>query len=168
VVVEVVRASLGRRGLSAVHIVSPPSPERGLLADWFGSAGIPVRPEPDGDGRGSTLAVHAANKLQLLMEAPLAPCIPLGDVWWSQLRSWCGDATVPASLRHLPRSAAARVEEALRRCVEGGEGMATALAPLPSDLRSAVEGAYRRSGGWGHPVLIPKLTEWTWGIDPHF
>lgn len=192
-VVEVLRGALARRGLEAVRLVSPPSPEARILTGWLEEAGIPLvgrtagtgdagdagdagngdpardeDPVPaDGHG-GDTLDVHAANKLQLLLEAPLAPCLPLGDVWWSQLMEWGGAATLPAALAHLSEGDARKVEAALRGCVEGGRGLLTSLEGLAPELRAPVERAFRRSGGWGHPVLIPKLTEWTWGLDPHY
>lgn len=195
IVVEVLREALVRRGLEAIRIISAPGPESRLLEEWAAHGGIRVEimdtgtftagagedAGPDGDPMAAGAAartygvpsapfldVHAANKLQLILDPPPAHCAPLGDVWWSQIRSWTGDATLPGCMRSLSASDAEELENALRVGLEGGMGLKPILERLQPGVRTLVESAYRRSGGWGRPILVPKLTEWTWGLDPHF
>jgi len=113
------------------------------------------------------LVVHPATKTRLLLEAvPHAACYPLGDLWASQVAAWSGGTTLPGILASRSRDEALRVDEALRRALDLGMGLASALASLDPGLREAVRRGLEAGRSLARPPVIPKLGAWTLGVDP--
>lgn len=190
VVLEVLREAIRTRGLAGLMLGSPPSPEGTLLQRWCRGATplvalapgdvTPVAAALGGDSdeawmaaaqvrasREGLLPVHAANKLQLLLSpVPWAPCYPMGDLWPSELRPWAGGASLPPLLASWDSDAAAAAEAALRRGLDEGQGVRRVLTdwdvePARTLLRSLAEGRARSQA-----PLVPKLGNWTLGVDP--
>lgn len=188
-VAQVVGNEIRRRGLLGAVIASPPAPECDLLERWLSPSVRVERVGPglaeaarhalgtDGDlpwlaaglaraEEGRLLAVHAAHKSRVLLEAPFAPCFPLGDLWGHQLAEWCGSVTPPPVLSGARSRHLEPVERAIAAWLEGGLPRAEAFHPLPPEISAAVTSALEAGRSLASIPLVPKLTRWTLGIDP--
>lgn len=189
IVVQVVGEALRGRGLRGVITGAPPSPETALLERWLAPA-FPMRAaDPgavtrvtealEGDDeaawdawatalgrREGLLVLHPGHKSILLLDGPLAPCFPLGDLWGYQVREWAGAAARPTVLRGLPQEEADAVEEGLRRGLEEGVGVERGLAGVDPGVARRVRDALGAGRRLARPPLVPKLTSWTVGVDP--
>lgn len=190
VVLEVLRELVSARGARGVVVGAPPSPEGALLERWCRGE-VLVERVPEGLAESVTaalrggseegwaaaatavgsqtalLVVHPATKTRLLLEAvPHAACYPLGDLWASQVEGWCGGTTLPRILASEGPDSAALVEGALRRGLDQGMGVASALAALDPGLREAVHRGLEAGRFLARPPVIPKLGAWTLGVDP--
>ncbi|UCC26303.1 MAG: hypothetical protein JSU98_04210 [Gemmatimonadales bacterium] len=189
VVTQVVTQALRTRSLEGVVVAWPPSPEGALLARWLRPtmsvrvgepnrvAGLVDAAGGDADAawlawgvstarRDRLLVVHPGHKSLVLLDAPLSPCFPLGDLWAHQLEAWAGATTVPRALAGLGRAAFREVEEALRLGLDEGAGTRTALATLPVETALRVRRSLETGRYAVRPPLIPKLSPWTPGVDP--
>jgi hypothetical protein len=113
------------------------------------------------------LVLGSTNKTQILLDpGPLpARVLPLGDVWASWIRTHAGRAALPAVLTHVAPDQVEAAERALRDYLEGGVDPARAfgaLGALGPPVRRALDASEHRRRG----LLVPKLEEWTVGIDP--
>lgn len=164
----VVRQAVEDAGAAGVRIVEADSPEGRLLADWCRLA--------LGDGRVFTgsveaRAVHAhpvTKTVLLLDEPPLAPLLPLGDLYASQAGELTGDWSAPDSVRELAGLAGGigALDGALRAWADERRPLGEALAPLGAEAAAAVAAALQaqRWRRW-RLGLVPKLGGRTFGID---
>jgi hypothetical protein len=114
------------------------------------------------------LLLSGANKTCLLL-APhrhVAPIVPLGDLYASQVLDHCGSCTLPPFLQGQPEGTVRAVDTALRDYFEGGFPRSEVFSPLAGPIREGVVRgleAARRSGRFRS--LVPKLGKATLGID---
>jgi hypothetical protein len=111
--------------------------------------------------------VHPAGKARILLDPlPRVPCYPLGDLWSRDLRTFAGSVTLPGVLAALPEPEAEAVEEALRKGLDGGAGVARALQGLDHTTAEAVQAALAAGRTLARPPLVPKTGAWTLGLAP--
>ena len=188
-VTQVVAEAVRCRQLGGVVLGAPPSPEAALLERWLQptlavrvAAKGRIDPVVDALGgdrdaawlgwalaearRHGLLVIHPGHKSLLLLDGPLAPCFPLGDLWAYQVEEWAGAATTPRALGGVDGPTFRRVEEALRQALEEGVGIGAALSTLPGDTAQQVRRALAAGRSVSRPPLVPKLSPWTVGVDP--
>lgn len=156
VIVAVVREALRERGLSRVHVLARPTAVQDLLLAWLEAADVPARAATTAPAERDALVADPATKEVLLLDGPLpgAEVIPLGDLWGSQVEA--GDPGAPLT----------PLELALRDVFERGLGLPALDEHLPPDEAGDVRRRLLRAAPLMRPPVVPKLTEWTAGIDP--
>jgi hypothetical protein len=188
-VAQVVAEAVRSGQFGGVVLGAPPSPEAALLERWLqptlsvwgaDQGRIDAVADALGGDRDSAwlgwalaeaqrhglLVVHPGHKSLLLLDGPLAPCFPLGDLWAYQVMEWAGAATTPRALGGVDGATFRRVEEALRQALEEGVGIAAALSALPGGTAQQVRRALAAGRRVARPPLVPKLSPWTVGVDP--
>lgn len=156
VVVNVVREALRERGLTQVLVLDRPGGERSVLLAWLAAAGISAEPADRAPSTRGALIADPATKETVLLEGPLpgADVLPLGDLWGS---------TVTARDQ---AAALTPIERGLRDAFEHGRGLDALADHLDADVVAGVRVRVLRAAPLLRPPLVPKLTEWTAGIDP--
>lgn len=154
IVLGVVREALRERGLSTVVVLRPDSPGHRLVVEWLRAGGIDVA--AGAPGTRSALVLDPAPKDVILLEGPRpgADVLPLGDVWGSRVRTRDADA------RLTP------VEAALAAAFEGARGLSVLETMLPARDAADVRDRILRAAPLLRPPVVPKLTDWTPGLDP--
>jgi len=156
VVVEVTREALRERALERVVVLPRPGPGRTLLIGWLRAAAVEAEPIERSPADRQALVADPASKEVLLLEGPLpgGELLPLGDLWGSVVEK--GDPGAPLT----------PLERALRDVFEQGRGLAALGDHLDAAEARRVRERLLRSAPLLRPPLVPKLTEWTVGIDP--
>lgn len=156
VVVDVVREALRERGLTRVLVLDRPGDGRSLLLAWLAAADIPAERVDRAPPTRDALVADPATKEVVLLEGPLpgADVLPLGDLWGSLVAA--GD----------PAATLTPLERALQDAFEHGRGLDVLTDHLNADTAATVRLRVLRAAPLLRPPIVPKLTEWTAGIDP--
>jgi len=170
VVLGVIREAMRERAVSTVVLLRPDSAEHDLLAEWLtGDGFLACEPDAPGDdalptfhplerapATRASIVLDPAPKEVVLLEGPLpgADVLPLGDVWGSRVAA------------HDTAALLSPLERALEAAFEGGEGLGALAEHLPPGEVAAVRGRLLRAAPLLRAPVVPKLTEWTPGIDP--
>jgi len=160
IVAGVIREALRGRGLSTPVLLRRDSPGHRLMSDWleadFSACGVTVRVEDRAPTDRHAVVLDPASKDVLLLEGPLpgADLLPLGDVWSSRVRA----RDVHAQL--------SGTEAALAAVFEEGRGLGALADRLGEAEAATVRARLLATAPLLRPPVVPKLTEWTIGIDP--
>ncbi|MDT8367731.1 MAG: hypothetical protein RQ745_00885 [Longimicrobiales bacterium] len=156
IVLGVIREALRERALLATVLHRAEAPSGTLLASWLDAEEIPWTAVSSTPDTRSALVLDPAPREILLLEGPRpgAECLPFGDLWGSRLRS--GDPDAPLT----------PIECALRDVFEGGEGLRALVRTLPPDEAERIRTRLLRAAPLLRAPIVPKLSEWTIGIDP--
>jgi len=155
IVTEVVREALRERDAASVLLLRPGSPGHDLMLEWLG-ADIPVEVARRAPAERCAVVLDPAPKDVLLLHGPVpgAEMFPLGDVWSSRVRDRAADAPL------------SRTEAALAAVFEEALGLDALADRLGEAEARAVRARLLATAPLLRPPLVPKLTEWTIGIDP--
>jgi len=156
VVVGVVREALRERALRRVLVLPRPGRGGALLLGWLQAVEVEAEVAERAPVDRGALVTDPASKEVLLLEGPLpgADLLPLGDLWGSAIEA--GDPGAPLST----------LERALYDTFEAGEGLAALGRHLGREPALDIRRRLLRTAPLLRPPLVPKLTEWTPGIDP--
>jgi len=156
IVAAVVREALRERGLIHVQVLRRQGPGLALLLSWLESEGIPSSVVDHPPPAREALIADPGAKEDIILEGPLAGAdiLPLGDLWGSLLAA--GDLSAPLT----------PLERGLRDAFEQGLGLAALEAYLGKDEADRTWERLLRAAPLLRPPVVPKLTEWTPGIDP--
>ncbi len=154
VVLGVIREAMRERGLSALVVLRPGTDGHDLVMEW--TSGLDATAADRAPADRAALVLDPAAKEVLLLEGPMpgAELLPLGDVWGSQVSA--RDAA----------GARTPLERALADAFESAAGLGALEAHLSADEAAEVRRRLLRAAPLLRPPLVPKLTEWTPGIDP--
>lgn len=111
------------------------------------------------------IEVGHETKTHLLLEGCAARVIPLGDLWASQVRELAGGISPLALLVSEPPEMLVEVDRTLGSFLEEGASFAEAAAALPDRVRRGVRRGLRRAAPGSRPPLVPKVSDWTPGLD---
>lgn len=160
VVLGVVRATLRERGLAAVVVLRPGTAGHDLVTEWLagpdGATGATVRSLDRAPAARDAVVLDPAPKEVVLLDGPLpgAEVLPLADVWGSRVAA------------RDPRAPLTPVERALAAAFEGAEGLAALDRHLPTGQAASIRERVLRTAALLRAPVVPKLSEWTPGIDP--
>ena len=160
IVTGVIREALRERELSTVVLLRSHSPGHDLMSEWleadFPERGVAVRSEDRAPADRSALVLDPAPKDVLLLEGPRpgADLLPLGDVWSSRVLARDVDAELSPT------------EAALASVFEEGRGLDALAERLGEAEASGVRARLLATAPLLRPPVVPKLTEWTIGVDP--
>jgi hypothetical protein len=151
-VLGVVREAMRERVEERLLLLHRDGPGRLLLARWLKDAGMDVAPVDAAPAERGGIVLDPADKLTLLRDGPLpgAEVLPLGDVWPSEL------------VEEDPAAS----ERALRAAFDEGHGLDALDRHLPHDEAADLRRRVLRVAPLLRAPTVPKLTEWTVGIDP--
>ncbi len=114
------------------------------------------------------LLLDSTNKTCLLLSPrrPVAPVLPLGDVYASEVLDLWGDCTRPAFLKGEPEATLRAVDAALSDYFEGGLHRNEAFRRLPDAIREGIERGLDAARRYGRFLpRVPKLGYATLGVD---